>query len=95
MVSVQRPSAGGAEWWVAAGACPEVEAEAVAGTRPRTSPGPRGTAASCHAIDPSGAVSVAVAVDGRTILYESFCVSATPSPFGETTASSGGGAKTP
>ena len=36
-----------------------------------------------------------VVVDGRTILYESCCVSATPSPFGETTVSSGGGAKTP
>ena len=41
---------------------------------------------------PSGAVSVTETVDGRTILYESCCVSATPSPFGETTASSGGGA---
>ena len=42
-----------------------------------------------------GAVSVAVRLEGRTILYDSFCVSATPSPLGDTTASSGGGAYTP
>ena len=44
---------------------------------------------------PSGAVSVVVTVDRRTILNESRCASATPSPFGETTDSSGGGAYTP
>ena len=39
---------------------------------------------------PSGAVSVTVTVDGRTTLNESACSSATPSPFGETTGTSGG-----
>ena len=43
---------------------------------------------------PSGAVSVAVTVEGATTLYASRWVSSTPSPFGETTGS-GGGTKTP
>jgi hypothetical protein len=40
-------------------------------------------------------VSVTVTVDGRTTLNESDCSSAMPSPFGEMTASAGGGAYTP
>ena len=50
---------------------------------------------SWNAVEPPGAVRVTVTSDGRTTLYESDCFSATPSPFGETTASAGGGTYTP
>src|SRR6187402_299500 len=90
-VSVHLPSAGatgsGSEGgWPSGGGGDAT----VGGKATSYAPGSRAMPASCHAIVPPGAVSVAVTVDGRTTLYESRCSSATPSPFGETTASSGG-----
>src|SRR5205085_8878052 len=46
-------------------------------------------------VTPPGPSRLAVTVEGRTTLYATCCCSATPSPFGETTGSDGGGAYTP
>ena len=53
-------------------------------------PGAR-TPLSSVCVTPPGPARDAVTVEGRTVLYVSVCFSPTPSPFGESSAASGGG----
>src|SRR5207248_3690058 len=57
-------------------------------------PGPRAPLPASR-VTPPGPTSVAVTVEGRTTLYTTVCRSSTASPFGERTATVGGGAYTP
>src|SRR5918994_5269174 len=83
-VRVQRPSAGGSGVVGSGGGVPSGGGGGTGGKATSYVPASR-SRPSCHAIVPSGAVSVVVVVDGRTTLKESSCVSATPSPLGDTT----------